>query len=152
MSCPFDQLRGRVLAAGFLACLLVLPVAGCAADEEDAPEPYQPASLGPADPSGVRQVTFTEEAARRIGLRTSPVTANGRGVLVDYAALIYDKQGRSWVYEAPQPLTFRRTKVTVSDVNGNRVALTVGPKPGTLVVTQGATQVYGAELEMAGKH
>ena len=34
----------------------------------------------------------------------------------------------------------------------NDVLLSKGPKPGTRVVTQGATQVYGAELEMEGKH
>ena len=68
------------------------------------------------------------------------------------AALIYDKQGKTWVYTAPEPLTFMRTKVVVAEAEGNQVTLSEGPPPGTKIVTQGVTQVYGAELGMAGKH
>ena len=72
-------------------------------------------------------------------------------MIIDYAALIYDKQGKTWVYTVPEPLTFMRTKVVVAEIEGNRVR-SEGPPPGTKIVTQGVTQVYGAELGMAGKH
>jgi len=97
-------------------------------------------------------VTFTADAAQRVRLQTSPAAAAGRGVAVDYAALIYDKKGQSWVYTVPQPLTFVRMKVTVDRIEKNRATLSVGPAPGVQVVTTGAAEVYGAELDISGKH
>ena len=135
-----------------LAVALSVSLTACSDDDAETPHAYEPASLGPADPAGVKQVTFTADAARRVGLQTAPVAANGNGVLVHYAALIYDEQGSPWVYEVPQPLTYKRTKVTVAWIEDHRVLLAAGPRPGTLVVTQGAAEVYGAELGMAGNH
>ena len=94
----------------------------------------------------------TEEAARRVDLTISTVSGRKGALIIDYAALIYDKQGKTWVYTAPEPLTFMRTKVVVAEAEGNQVTLSEGPPPGTKIVTQGVTQVYGAELGMAGKH
>jgi len=42
--------------------------------------------------------------------------------------------------------------VKVDRVEGDRVLLTRGPRPGTRVVTVGATEVYGAENEIEGGH
>ena len=132
--------------------LIALSVAACThADEATGPK-YAPATLGPPDAAGVRTVTFTDDAARRVRLQTSPAVASGQGVVVDYAALIYDKKGQSWVYTVPQPLTFVRVKVTVDRIEQNRVRLSVGPAPGVQVVTTGAAEVYGAELDIGGKH
>ena len=69
-----------------------------------------------------------------------------------YAALIYDAQGMSWVYTNPAPLTFQRAKVVVDRVVDDVVWIKDGPPPGTRVVTVGSTEVYGAELEIAGGH
>ena len=144
--------RGSAIGWLLLALLIAAGMTGCSGVAAETAHPYEPASLGPPDPSGVKQVTFTAEAARRVGLQSAPVVANGSGVMVDYAALIYDEQGSPWVYAMPQPLTYRRTKVSVAHVEGDRVLLVTGPQPGTLVVTQGVAEVYGAELEMAGGH
>jgi hypothetical protein len=132
--------------------LIALSVAGCTHAEDETGPKYAPATLGPADAAGVKTVTFTDDAAQRVQLQTSPVVADGRGVAVDYAALIYDKKGQSWVYTVPQPLTYVRTKVTVDRIEGNRVTLAEGPPPGAQVVTTGAAEVYGAELDISGKH
>jgi hypothetical protein len=139
---------GRSLAA----VLLALSVTACSQTSEETGPKYAPATLGPADAAGVKTVTFTDDAAQRVRLQTSPVVAAGRGVAVDYAALIYDKKGQSWVYTVPQRLTFVRVKVTVDRIEKDRAALSVGPAPGVQVVTTGAAEVYGAELDIAGKH
>ena len=97
-------------------------------------------------------VTFTDDAAKRVGLTTEPVAAHGGGVMVNYAALIYDKKGGSWVYSVPAPLTYKRVKVVVDAIDGSRAMLSIGPPPGVLVVTTGAAEVYGAELDIAGNH
>jgi hypothetical protein len=150
-----SQSFGTRMTAAILAVAATSFATACTAGEvgEAGEEPkYAPASLAPADPSGVKQVTFTEDAARRIELQTGTAQTSGQGVVVDYAALIYDQNGGSWVYVMPEPLTYRRTKVDVLRIEGDRVTLVRGPVPGTRVVTRGAAEVYGAELEMAGSH
>ena len=138
---------GRSLAT----VLGALSITACTSEKETGPT-YAPASLGSADAAGVKTVTFTDDAAQRVRLQTKAAVAAGRGVVVDYAALIYDKKGQSWVYTVPRPLTFVRRKVTVDRIEANLVTLSVGPAPGVQVVTTGAAEVYGAELDIAGKH
>ena len=45
-----------------------------------------------------------------------------------------------------------RAEVKVDRIDGDRVLLSEGPPAGTKVVTVGAAEVYGAELEIAGSH
>lgn len=143
---------GRRATAGLVALATALTLTACSDTSEDSGPGYQPATLGEADAVGVKQVTFTADAARRVALQTAPVRARGRVVAVPYAALIYDQQGGSWVYTAPQPLVYRRAKVVVARVADEEAWLSVGPAPATQVVTMGAAEVYGAELDMGSKH
>jgi hypothetical protein len=137
---------------GAAVALLALTVTACSEVEEPSSDDYAPATVTTADPSSAPTVKFTEEAARRVDLTMTTVAGRKGALVVEYAALIYDKQGKTWVYTAPEPLTYMRTKVVVAEIDGNRVTLSGGPPPGTKVVTQGVTEVYGAELGMAGKH
>jgi multidrug efflux pump subunit AcrA (membrane-fusion protein) len=72
--------------------------------------------------------------------------------VIPYEALIYDDEGDTHVYASPKPLSFLRVPVEVERIVGNRVLLSEGPPVGTSVVTVGAIEVYGAELEIAGSH
>jgi hypothetical protein len=147
-----DRNHRPPLVSGLIVLAVALSMSGCAElEEESGPPKYEPAALSPAEPVGVKKVTFTEDAARRVGLQTSTVSARGRYLIVDYAALIYDKTGLTWVYTVPEPLNYLRVKVAVERVAGQRVTLTRGPAAGTTVVTTGAAEVYGAELGIAGK-
>jgi len=125
---------------------------GCQEVEEaSSAGTYVPSSVQVVATGG-KQVTFTAEAARRIDLQTVAASASGAHVVVDYAALIYDGTGVPYVYTVPRPLTFQRAKVVVDRIEGDRVLLTGGLAPGTAVVTVGASEVYGAELDIAGSH
>ncbi len=140
--------------AGALAVVLalaVLSISSCSEQEETRPA-YKPASLSTPGADGVKTVRLTAEAARRAGLQTSVVVARGRHTHIPYAALVYDTQGKTWVYTVLAPLTYRRVAVAVTDITGNVVTLSAGPVAGTRVATTGATQLYGAERDMAGKH
>ena len=140
----------RAIGAGVAVLALILTA--CGEVETPSSDDDPPATVITADPSSAPTVKFTEEAARRVDLTISTVSGRKGALIIDYAALIYDKQGKTWVYTVPEPLTFMRTKVVVAEAEGNRVTLSEGPPPGTKIVTQGVTQVYGAELGMAGKH
>lgn len=142
---------GLASAGGIVAVALSVCLAGCS-QTTATQESYRPAKVGPATAAGVKPVTFTAEGARRIALETSLVSeADGR-LVVDYAALIYDSSGGSWVYTVPEPLMYVRARVKVSEVDLARVWLSDGPVVGTTVVTVGAGQVYGEELGISGKH
>jgi hypothetical protein len=147
-----DSTRRAWVRRSLATVLIALSVTACTHADKETGHKYAPATLGSPDAAGIRTVRFTDDAAQRVRLQTSPVVARGRGVAVDYAALIYDKKGQSWVYTVPQHLTFVRMKVTVDRIEQNRVTLSVGPAPGVQVVTTGAAEVYGAELDIGGKH
>lgn len=140
------------LTAKLVLILAGLAVSACSEVEEGSSDGYEPATLEPIDGADLQRVTFTAEGARRTGLRTATVGQSGKHRRVPYASLIYDPAGRTYVYTSPKPLTFLRAEVQIDRVDGDRVLLTGGPPPGSDVVTTGAAQVYGTELQISGGH
>jgi hypothetical protein len=139
----------RLVAA---AAALALGLSACTEVEDATVDGYEPAKLVEVEGSDFKHVTFTQEGADRTGLRIRKVTRRAGHVAVPYASVIYDGEGTSYVYVSPKPLTYRRAEVEIARVSGPRALLTAGPEPGTDVVTVGATEVYGTELEIAGSH
>ena len=136
-----------------MACVaLALLVGGCADIEEEEAETYQPAHLQPVEDSKLKIVTFTPLAAEQVQLQTEKAIRQGRHTVVSHEALIYDGQGQPWVYTVTKPLTYLRAPITVDRVDDGRVQISEGLAPGTEVVTVGVTEVYGAELNIAGGH
>lgn len=144
--------RVRSSRAAVALLVLGLSLSACSGAKEQAAEAYSPAELGTANAAGVKPVTFTEDGAARVGLRTAEVLAGGGLTEVPYEALLYDRVGTTWVYTVPQPLRFVREPVVVDRIEGNRVFLTGGPPAGTPVVTTGMAEVWGAELNISGAH
>jgi hypothetical protein len=131
--------------------IAALPLAGCKELEEESSTGYQPAKLEPIKGNDeFKRVTFTAEGAERIGLQTASVRRTGNHSVVPYAAVIYDSEGKTYVYKSPKPREYVREEVEVDRIGGNRVLLSEGPPAGTEVVTVGAAEVYGTELEIAG--
>ena len=95
--------------------------------------------------------TLTADAAKRLGIQMASVSAttyNGATEqVVPYASIIYDTQGATWVYAGDGPLSFVREPVTIDDIQGDQVVIKDGPAAGSLVVTTGAEELYGAEFE-----
>jgi hypothetical protein len=138
---------------GFVvAVTAALSLAGCAEIEVPMAEPYEPAALESTGPDQPAKVILTEEAVHRVALRTSEVGLRGRDLTVDYAALVFDKVGKPWVFTVVAPRTYARAAVAIRTVEDNLVILSSGPPAGTEVVTVGAIELWGAELGIAGKH
>jgi hypothetical protein len=143
----------RRLSAGLVVVVSGLALAGCAEVETEVVAGYQPAKVEPLEGSDdVKRVTFTAEGAKRTGLETAEVRDDGDGVVVPYAAVIYDPEGKTFVYTSAKPLTYVREEVTVERIEGDWAFLTDGPPARTEVVTVGVAEVYGAELEIGGGH
>ena len=72
-------------------------------------------------------------------------------MVVPYAAVVYDSDGAAGTYTVPSPGTYVRARITVAAIEGEVAVLTDGPAEGTVVVTQGAPELLGAEAEIAGE-
>jgi len=64
-----------------------------------------------------------------------------------YAALLYDTEGETWIFANTKPLTYERQQIKVDRIDGDKAVLAEGPAVGTLVVTTGAAELFGAETE-----
>jgi hypothetical protein len=145
-------LRKRFLAL-VVAVAAIASLAGCAEIEVPLAEPYEPAHLESTGPDKPAKVILTEEAQHRVQLQTTLVKPHGADVSVDHAALVYDQEGKPWVFTVIGPLTYVRAAVGIKEVGGdNLLILSSGPPAGTEVVTVGAIELWGTELEIAGSH
>jgi hypothetical protein len=138
-----------LLAAGL--CL-----AGCGVTSADsAPDSHDsPAQVVPISGTDRSKVVLTSSAASRLGIASQAVaTLPGTPPLlaVPASALIYDKNGSTWVYTTTQTLTYQREPITVVRVDGDRAVLSSGPVVGTSVVTVGAAELLGTEYGVAGQ-
>jgi hypothetical protein len=131
-----------------IACL---QLSACRQSAEEQEEEGGSAIIEHLEGTQPTRVTLTEEAAKRIDIQTAPVTdasTNGQsGKAIPYSAVLYDTQGDTWTYTSPQPLTYIRHPVTVEHIDGELAILSDGPPVGTAVVTVGAAELYGSEIE-----
>jgi hypothetical protein len=149
-----SKTRLRRAFQGFVvAVVATASLVGCAEIEVPLAEPYEPAHLESTGPDQPARVILTEEAQHRVQLQTTLVKPHGADVSLDHAALVYDKKGKPWVFTVIGPLTYIRAAVGIKEVNENNVViLSSGPPAGTEVVTVGAIELWGTELQIAGKH
>ena len=83
---------------------------------------------------------------QRVLVQLSLSSSGIAGKIIPYAALIYDVNGRTWVYtKEPNALAFVRHEVTVDFITDEVVVLMEGPPAGTEIVTMGGQELYGAE-------
>jgi hypothetical protein len=142
--------RVRLPGAGIAVVLIGASLSACTEVEETQSSGYEPSKLEEVAGKDAKRVTFTAEGANRVRLRQAPIQADGGRKVAPYDALIYGPEGKTYVYVATGALSFERQEVAVDRIEGNRALLARGPRPGTQVVTSGATEVYGTELEISG--
>ena len=144
-----SQKPQRRLPLAAAACALLLSLTACAQSAA-----VTPAAAGEATAkveknatTGIAKLTVTEHGLARIDLKTEPVAAGtGTDVLLPYASLLYDANGKTWVYTNPAPRVFERQAVTVAKVEAGVVTASAGPAVGTPVVTVGAVELFGTEF------
>ena len=122
-----------------------LALAGCAKTSSDA-ELTGPATLAPvAGDEGLQQITLTAKAVERLDLQMAPIAQEGAELVIPYAAVVYDADGRTWAYTSPKKLTYVRSPITVARIVGDKAFLSTGPAVGTQVVTVATAELYGTE-------
>lgn len=81
----------------------------------------------------------------RVGV-TVPLQSDEESLVLPRAALLYDFQGGTWVYEKIAPRTYSRRRVRLDRVVGDLAVLREGVTPGAEVVTSGAAELFGTEF------
>jgi Cu/Ag efflux pump CusA len=143
--------RGPVTALVMLL-LLGTVLSGCGTTSKSESELAPPASVLPANEAGVSEVVLTADAARRAGIKTELVRrAGANGLAVPLAAVLYDKDGVTWVYVKTKELSFVRTRITIASVSGDTAILSAGPAVNAAVVTVGAAELLGSEYTVSGE-
>jgi hypothetical protein len=141
------SLIGRLTLMGMM--LSILPLAACSQHDSHAAHGEHPAQVDKIDGSELSRVTLTAKAAERIDLQTVSVREqdlNGSLLkVVPYSSLLYDPQGRTWIYVSPQERIFVREQVEVHWIEGDQVFLSEGPAAGTTIASVGIAEIYGAE-------
>jgi len=138
---------GLVLIATGISLSACNQVAGTSTGGYEADKPAEPVSkVEPIKGTEVQLVKFSALGAKKVGLQTALVRRDGEQKVIPYAALLYDSEGKAFVYTSPKPLTFVRKEVKAEREDGDRVMLAEGPPAGTRVVTTGAVEVYGTEF------
>ncbi len=112
-----------------------------------------PPSANPAAATADLYYAAMTGASLRIGERVQaelPLRASQKALVVPDAALLYDLQGGTWVYEAAGNHAYVRRRVEVGGQAGRKVIITRGLREGQTVVTAGAAEILGTEFG-AGK-
>lgn len=105
---------------------------------------------GGDNPSGniFAKVTAENDLAvdQRVMLEFTLPNSGDTFKLIPYSAVLYDAQGKTWVYTNPEPLVFVRQQILIDTIRGGEVILADGPPVGTAVVTVGGAELYGTEF------
>jgi hypothetical protein len=133
---------GTLIIAGVL-------LAACGQASSATAGKIAPAKVEKIEGTELNRVVLTEKAAQRLAIQMAPVReeqVNGAArKIIPYAAVIYDLQGKTWLYTSPEALTFVRQAISVDYIEGDNVVLTDGPAAGTAVVTVGVAELYGTD-------
>ena len=140
------SLRRRRRSALLAPLCGLLLLSGCRDLTTEEETGYEPATVEPIKGSELARVILTDDAARRIGLDTTPVTSRGELTVVPESAIWVDVNGDEWVYTNPETLVFVRAQVVVDRYDAGSAFLRDGPAPGTEVASIGVPQLIGSEF------
>jgi hypothetical protein len=154
---PFTVRIATVLlltAGGLAAGGVYLAVAG-GSTASASPADEKAAVVEPVDGTALARITLSRSAMKRLDVQTAPVrnvkVQGKQRTVVAYGAVLYDSNGRTWVYTSPKPRTFIRGRIKVEFIDGNRAVLSAGPGPGVRVAIVGVAELWGTELGIGGK-
>lgn len=146
----------KLAPGSILLVAAVLVLAACSGTTAAEPPSLPPLTVEKGEGDAPSRLTLSPRAAERLGIETVAVAEaqvdGATRTVVPYAAVIYDATGATWAYTNPEDLVFVRAPLTVERIDGDRVVLESGPPPGTLVVTVGAPEFWGAENGVGGGH
>lgn len=138
------MVRGMIKATVAVLASAILLAACGSGDVGESPE--APVEIEELAGSDLSLLKLSQSAAQRLDIRTTTVETAGDGMVVPSAAVIIDPEGVYWVYENPEPLVYVRREIRPVHEEDHQAFFEVGPSVGSLVVTRGVPELYGAEF------
>jgi hypothetical protein len=135
---------------GLGAMVLALPPALTACGGSGSSSTSEPATVEQVSGKDAHRVRLSDEAAKRLRVRTAVATTEAGRTVIPFSAVLYAPSGTTSTYVSTEPRTFEREPIVVDHIEGDRAVLSNGPAPGTRVVTVGAVELLGAESGMDG--
>jgi hypothetical protein len=142
--------RHRWFLTGLAVAALTL--GACNSGSTTSEPKVEAITIAEDETTGFKTLTLSDKAAQRLGVETAPVAGSGAALTIPYAAVVYDAEGKTWTYVNESPLTYKRAEIMVDEIAGDTARISSGPPTGTLVVTTGAAELYGAEIGVGGGH
>jgi hypothetical protein len=149
-----NRKRGAIATLLIAALALMIAITASFGSEDEATDESVKVSETPG--TGVKTLTFTEDAMDRLGIKTGTVRevmiANGGAgaakphKAVPHSAVTYDAEGNTWIYRNPAPDTFVRERVTIEFMDADSMYLSAGPAVGDKIATTGVQEMVGAEF------
>jgi len=139
------------LIAGLIAFGVYEGVSNGSSPATEGGDTIESVEIEPIGDTGFNRVRLAPRAFDRLGIETATVRRAPAGrparTLIPYSALLYGPNGETWAYVTVAPLTFVRRPVVVEEVDGEAVVVSKGPPVGARVVTVGAAELLGSEIE-----
>jgi hypothetical protein len=132
--------------------IAALALGACNSGSTTSEKKVEAITIQEDEATGLKTLTLSEKAAERLGVETAAVAGTSSQMTIPYAAVLYDASGKTWTYVNDSPLTYKRAEITVDEIDGDTARLSAGPPSGTMVVTIGAAELYGAEIGVGGGH
>ena len=136
-----------------LAVLLValpLPLAACAASSAGSGGD-RPAVVERLAQSDSYRITLSPETVKRLQIRMTKVTLDGKETVVPYSAVFYSANGRTWTYVRQGLFSFTRRAVTVDRIAAATAFVANGLSAGSQVVTKGVAELHGIETSAGAR-
>jgi len=123
-------------------------------NSESEPERAEPIEAPPTADAGsssadlyfeVSNLRSSFRPGQRVGIEL-PMNKEVEATVVPAASILYDVYGGTWVYTLKESHRFVRQRVAVLWFDGARAILQKGPSAGTLVVADGAAELFGTEF------
>jgi hypothetical protein len=143
------KLSKRSIAMVLVLIVAALGLSACSeSSSKAARDDEKPATVQPIKGTDKSSVTLSEQAAKRLGIRTALVHQRGSKEVIPYSAVLYSADGKTFAYTSPKPLVFVRDSITVERIARGKAILSRGPATGTAVVTVGSQELFGSEYEV----
>jgi hypothetical protein len=143
---PTKQSTRWIVVLLIVAGLGTVQLSACSSSSEEAAG-EETASVEPIKGTDYNTITLSDEAAARVGIKTTAVAEEHGQKVIPYSAVSYLPDGSTFTYTSPEKDTFVRAPINVRTVKNGEAYLSKGPKAGTAVVTVGTAEIYGAEFE-----
>jgi len=135
---------GLALVVAFGSVLL----AGCSEVTDVSADVAEHAAVEHVEGSELSRLVLSAAARQRLDISTDRVRSVDGLTVIPYAAVLYTADGATWTYVVDGPTGFLRHHIAIERISGTQAGLSAGPPPGAHVVTVGAAELLGTELDV----